>query len=124
MVISIVVSGIHRRLSDFIHSVVVHRRDEAIRGWRNWLREDLLVHPYKWHRPDLVHLAPFLHGVSLILHLVGLGFGIVLTGLRKNSVKLGFPTFAALGKERPALRSSIGKFRIGCLCCLGLRCRP
>ena len=24
-----VVSGIHRRLSDFIHSVVVHRRDEA-----------------------------------------------------------------------------------------------
>ena len=34
-----VVSGIHRHLSDFIHSVVVHRRDEAIRGWRNWLRE-------------------------------------------------------------------------------------
>ena len=27
-----VVSGIHRRLGDFIHSVVVHRRDEAIRG--------------------------------------------------------------------------------------------
>ena len=33
-----VVSSIHRRLSDFIHSVVVHRRDEAIREWRNWLR--------------------------------------------------------------------------------------
>ena len=25
-------SGVHRRLSDFIHEVVVHRRDEAIRG--------------------------------------------------------------------------------------------
>ena len=25
------VSGLHRRLSDFIHSVVVHRRDDAIR---------------------------------------------------------------------------------------------
>ena len=32
-----------------IHEVVVHRRDEAVRGWRNWLS-----------RPDLVPLAPFL----------------------------------------------------------------
>ena len=31
----------HRRLSDFIHGIVVHRRDDAIRGWRNWVREDL-----------------------------------------------------------------------------------
>ena len=30
-----VVSGLYCRLSDFIHSVVVHRRDDAIRGWRN-----------------------------------------------------------------------------------------
>ena len=50
---------IHRRLCDFIHSIVVHRRDEAIRGWRNWIREDPLVHPYKWLRPDLVPPAPF-----------------------------------------------------------------
>ena len=27
-----IVSGVHRRLSDFVHAVVVHRRDEAIRG--------------------------------------------------------------------------------------------
>ena len=53
-------SGVHRRLCDFIHGVVVHRRDEAIRGWRKWLREDPLVHPYKWLRPDLVPPAPFL----------------------------------------------------------------
>ena len=39
------VGDVHRRLSDFIHGVVVHRRDEACRGWRNWLREDPLVHP-------------------------------------------------------------------------------
>ena len=39
---------------------MVHRRDEAIRRWRNWLREDPLVHPYKWLRPDLVPPAPFL----------------------------------------------------------------
>ena len=53
-------SGIHSRLSDFIHGVVVHRRDEAIRGWRNWVRDDPLIHPYKWLRPDLVPPAPFL----------------------------------------------------------------
>ena len=28
----LVVSGFHHRLRDFIHAVVVHRRDEAIRG--------------------------------------------------------------------------------------------
>ena len=51
-------AGIHRRLSDFIHQVVVHRRDEAIRRWRNWIREDPLVHLYRWLRPDLVPPAP------------------------------------------------------------------
>ena len=39
------VSGLHRRLCDFIHAVVVHRLDDAFRGWRNWVREDLLIHP-------------------------------------------------------------------------------
>ena len=43
-----VVTGLHRRLSDFIHSVVVHRQDDAFRVWRNWIREDLLIHPCKW----------------------------------------------------------------------------
>ena len=48
------VFDVHRRLGDFIHAVVVHRRDEAVRGWRNWIREDHMVHPYRWLRPDLV----------------------------------------------------------------------
>ena len=47
-------------LSDFIHAIVVHRRDEAIGGWRNWVREDPLVHLYGWLRPDLVLPTPFL----------------------------------------------------------------
>ena len=55
-----VVLGLHRRLSDFLHAVVVRRREVAIRGWRDWLREDPLVNPYKWLRPDLVPPAPFL----------------------------------------------------------------
>ena len=55
-----VASDVHRRLSDFIHQVVIHRRDAAIQGWRNWIREDPLVHPYRWRRPHLVPPAPFL----------------------------------------------------------------
>ena len=55
-----IVSDVHRRLSDFNHAVVVHRRDDAIRGWRNWIREDPMIHPYRWLRPDLVPPAPFL----------------------------------------------------------------
>ena len=47
-----VVSGVHHSLGDFIHGVVVHRR--------NWLREDPLVHSHKWLRPDLVLPAPYL----------------------------------------------------------------
>ena len=61
-----VVEGLHRRLSDFVHGAVVHRREEAIRGWRDWLREDPLVHPYKWLRPDLVPPAPFLQCDPLV----------------------------------------------------------
>ena len=67
-------SGVHRRLCDFIHQVVVHRRDEAIRGWRNWIREDPLVHPYRWLRPDLVPPAPFLQSES---HLTPDGSGVL-----------------------------------------------
>ena len=55
-----IVSDLHRRLSDFIHEVVVHRRDEAVRRWRNWVREDPLIHPYKWLRSDLIPPSPFL----------------------------------------------------------------
>ena len=32
-----VVEELYLWLSDFIHRVVVHRREEALRGWRNWL---------------------------------------------------------------------------------------
>ena len=52
--------GDFSRLSDFIHRVVVHRRDVAITAWRSWLREDPLVYPKKWRRTDLVLPAPFL----------------------------------------------------------------
>ena len=74
-----VVGDLHCRLSDIIHSVVVHRRDEAIRGWRNWLREDPLVRPYQRLRPDLVPPAPFLQ-CGLPLRTVVLGSLLIQLG--------------------------------------------
>ena len=47
-------------LTEFVKRVVISRRDSAVRGWRSWILEDPLVHPYRWLRPDLVPLAPFL----------------------------------------------------------------
>ena len=55
------VCDVHRRLSDFLHAIVVHRRDEAIRGWWNWVREDPLVHPYRLQCGP--HLSPGGSGV-------------------------------------------------------------
>ena len=69
-----VASDLRRWLSDFVHRIAVHRRDEAIWGWRNWLREDPLVHPYKWLRLDMVPLAPFLQCKP---HLTPSGFGVL-----------------------------------------------
>ena len=59
--------GFHSRVRAAIDSVtecvklvVVSRRESATRGWRNWILEDPLVHPYRWLRADLVPAAPFL----------------------------------------------------------------
>ena len=115
-----VVGGLHERLSDFIQSCC---REEAVRGWRNWLREELLDRPYRWLRPDLVPPAPFC-SVILALLLVGLGFWLTLRGLMRNSVKPGFPIFVVLGKGKPAWRNSMRRLKVGYLCCLRLMCRP
>ena len=67
-------SDLHQRLSDFIRGIVVNRRDEAFRAWRNWLREDPVVHPKKWLRPDMVPPAPFL---QCKLHFTPGGSGVL-----------------------------------------------
>ena len=113
---------IHRRLCDFIHSVVVRRRDEAIRSWRNWIREDPLVHPYKWLRPNLVPPAPFLQCDPGLSPGGSGAFFLILLGLMKNSERLGFPISAVLGKGKPALRNSILRLRGGYHCCLKFLC--
>ena len=47
-------------LNGFFRQVVVSRRDEGIRRWKGWLREDLSSRPYAWLRPDFVPPSPFL----------------------------------------------------------------
>ena len=82
----------------------MHRREDAIRGWRNWLREDPFVHPYKWLRPDLVPPAPFLQCDPLSTP----GGSAVLADpgrIDKEFRKAWLPYFVALGKGRPVLRN-------------------
>ena len=38
-------------LNNFVMQVVVTRRDAGLRGWANWLREDLGSRPHAWLRP-------------------------------------------------------------------------
>ena len=47
------------RITDFVHQVVVHRREFAVRGWTSWVLEDPLVHLYRWLHPDPAPPAPF-----------------------------------------------------------------
>ena len=96
------VCGIHRRLSDFLHAIVVHRRDEAIRGWRNWIREDPLVHLYKWLRPDLVPPAPFLQCEP---HLSPSGSGVLSDPSRIDEEfrKAWLPYFCRSGQREASL---------------------
>ncbi len=47
-------------LNKFLRQAVVSRRDEGIRRWKRWLREDLSSRPYAWLRPDFVPPSPFL----------------------------------------------------------------
>ena len=70
-------------------------------------------HPYKWLWPDMVLPAPLLQ----CKHNSSGGSGILL-GLTRNSERLGFPTFAGLGKGTPALKNSMRRLRVSCLFCL------
>ena len=56
----VLVAALHLELDKFLQAVVRSRKDKAVQGWRAWLLEDPLVHPYRWLRPDFVPSSPFL----------------------------------------------------------------
>ena len=97
------VCDVPRRLSDFIHAIVVHRRDEAIRGWRNWVREDPMVHPKRWLRADLVPPAPFLQCEP---HLTPGGSGVLSDPARIDEKfrKAWLPHFCRSGQRETGLQ--------------------
>ena len=97
-----IISDLHRRLSDFIHEVVAHRRDEAVREWRSWVREDPLIHPYKWLRPELVPPSPFLQCDA---HLTPSGSGVLADPARIDEEfrKAWLPYFCRSGQRETSL---------------------
>ena len=115
------VCDVHRRLSDVLHTIVVHRRDEAIRVGGIGFRKILLFIRTGGFAQIWFSLLLF-SSESPICRLVVLECILILLGLMRNSDRPGFPTFVALGKGRPALRNSIGKLRVGCLFCLRFLC--
>ena len=114
-----VVGDLHDRLSDFIQRIVVHRRDEALRSWRSWLREDPLVRPYRWLRPDLVPPSPFLR-CDPCLTPGGSGVLADPAKIDEEFRKAWLPYFC----RSPAWRNSMRKLLDGCLCYLRLICHP
>ena len=105
------VSDVHRRLSDFIHAIVVHRQDEAIRLWRNWIREDPVVHPFRWLRPDLVLSAPFLQCEP---HLSPGGFGVLSDPARigEEFRKAWLPYFCRSGQREASREEFDGEVEV------------
>ena len=103
-------SGVHRRLSDFIHAVVVCRRDEAVKGWR--FGKTPWCIPICGFVQTWFSLLLFF-SVSPILRLVVLGCLLILLGFMRNSERPGFPTFVALGQGIPASRNSMRKLEGG-----------
>ena len=97
-----IVFVLHRRLSDFIHDIVVHRRDEAVKGWRNWVRENPLIHLYKWIRPDLVPPSPFLQCYA---RLTPSGSGVLAdpAGIDGEFRKAWLPYFCRSGQRETSL---------------------
>ena len=95
------VEDVQRRLSYFVQWVVVHRRDEVIRGWRTWLREDPLGHPKKWLRADLVPPAPFLRCDQ---RLTPSGSGVLADHIRIEEFrKPWLPYFSCSGQREASL---------------------
>ena len=95
-----VFEGLHLWLSDFIHRVVVLRRQETIRGMAELVEGRS---SYSSLQVALVGLGSpllFYYSVTLSSLLVVLGLWLIRPGLMRNSERLGFPTFVLLGDGR------------------------
>ena len=96
------VAGLHGRVSAFVKGLVASRRSAGITAWRNWLREDPLVHPYKWLRADLVPPSPFLQ-CSRAVTPGGSGALADPAGIDEEFRKAWLPYFCRSGQRETSL---------------------
>ena len=90
--------GVHHRISDFTLGIVVHR-DEAIRRWRTWLRED----PWCTRLSGFVQIwFSQLHfsSVSPILRLVVLGCLLIRPGLIDEEFRMAWLPYVCRSGQR------------------------
>ena len=99
---------------DFLHKVVVYRKDAAARGWRSWMLEDDKVHPYRWLKPDLVAPAPFLC-CDPCRTVDGSGLFLIPIELMSNFVLLGFPSFVGQAEVPLIFLLPTGRLVVGSL---------
>ena len=80
------------------------------------------MHSYQWLRPDFGAPCslPAVSGSSQSWWFWG--FRRILLDLMRNSEKPGFSFFFVLGIGRPALRNSMVRLKVGCLCYLRSLC--
>ena len=96
------VAGLYDRVSTFIRGIVAHRRSVGITAWRSWLREDPLVHPYRWLRADLVPPSPFLQ-CDRALAPGGSGVLADPAGIDEEFRKAWLPYFCRSGQRETSL---------------------
>ena len=103
------VAGLYDRVSAFIRGIVAHRRSVGIAAWRSWLREDPLVHPYRWLRADLVPPSPFLQ-CDRTLTPGGSGVLADPAGIDEEFRKAWLPYFCRSGQRE----TSLDEFNVEC----------
>ena len=108
---AVLLLDLRRRLKAVVDVLRARIRDGLLwLGLLSWLREDPLFILTSGSGRTWFLLLLFCF-VTLSSLLVVLGFWPIWAGLVGNSEKLGFPTFAVLGKGRPTLRDSLVKLK-------------
>ena len=96
------VAGLYDRVSIFVRGIIAHRRNVGIAAWRNWLREDPLVHPKRWLRADRLPPSPFLQ-CNRALAPGGTGVLADPAGIDEEFRKAWLPYFCRSGQRETSL---------------------
>ena len=117
-----VVEGLHLRLSDFIQRIDVHRREEVIRVWRNWLRGGSSCSSLQVAQTGLGAPAPFLQCDPLS---TPRGSRVLADPARIDEEfrKAWLPYYCRSGQGETSLEEFTHEVEVGCLSSRRLLCR-